>query len=88
MTGTTLVTISITDVNNKRPVFVPDRRSVSISEDRAVSSPIFTYTATDLDSEADLEYSLLDDLVEGEDEDKLQVTDTLYLAVSTRRENP
>ena len=82
LTGTTLVTITITDVNNKRPIFSPDRRSVSISESHPVTSSIFTYLATDLDASASLRYSLLDDRVEGEDEDKLQVRDQEYLAVS------
>ena len=51
------LTISISDVNDNPPSFVPDSDSVSVSENS--SGVIYTATATDPDSSATLSYSLL-----------------------------
>ena len=80
--GSTTVTITITDVNNKSPVFIPDRRSVTLLENADIGHRFYTYTATDSDDTASLSYSLVKDKVRGENEDKLLVTDKEYLAVS------
>ena len=79
LTGTTAVNVTITDVNNKMPTFDPDSHTVSIAEDAPKGASIFTYTATDLDDDADLRYSLLTDQVSGEDEDKRPVLNMDYL---------
>ncbi len=81
-TGTTSVKITITDINNKLPEFDPASKVVFILENVGVGSPVFTYTATDTDHNAVLQYSLLGDLVTGEDETKQVVTDTQYLQVN------
>ena len=73
--------MTITDVNNKEPVFNPSQRSVKIPEDTAVGSLFYTYRAADADENALLRYDLLGDEVEGEDEDGERYQDTNYLKV-------
>ena len=58
LTGSTTVTVTITDTNNKDPVFNPTSASVSIPENTVVGEEVYTYTATDADRDALLSYSL------------------------------
>ena len=82
-TGYTTVEITVTDINNKMPKFEPPSKVISIPENAAVGYWVYTYTATDADENSLLEYSLLHDLVTGEDENKEVVTDKQYLQVSS-----
>ena len=47
--GSATVTVDITDVNNKVPVFEPDQDVTEILENTTVGTAFFTFTATDLD---------------------------------------
>ena len=79
LTGATMVNVTVTDINNKRPVFSPDSVTASVREDAARGHLVHTYTATDLDQDARLSYSLVEADVAGEDEDKRPVLDAGYL---------
>ena len=83
LTGFTSVVITITDVNNKPPVFTPASHSVGILENTTVGLTVFTYTAVDPDENALLRYSLLGDLVNGRDENGQNIEDKDYLRVSS-----
>lgn len=58
-TGTTQVTISVTDVNNKPPVF-SSFPTVEVNETAPVGSTIIRIQAIDSDQSANLVYTLLD----------------------------
>ena len=80
-TGSAVVVVTITDINNKLPVFSPDRRNTHISEGASVGTNFFSYEATDSDETALLMYSLVDDDVEGWDETGQPYVDKDYLKV-------
>ena len=80
LTGTVDVNITITDVNNKRPIFLINPLSISISESRPVNDVIATYTAFDPDETSQLRYLILDDIT-GTDEDGQNVDKVVYLKV-------
>ena len=83
LTGSTTVTVTITDTNNKDPVFNPTSASVSIPENTVVGEEVYTYTATDADHDALLSYSLAENQITGEDEERHPITDINYLKVQT-----
>ncbi|XP_074647720.1 cadherin-23-like [Tubulanus polymorphus] len=66
-TGSTTVTITITDVNNKAPTFKPTSVRIEIAENLQPQQVVYDYAAIDLDLNAQLEYSVLYDLVTAED---------------------
>jgi hypothetical protein len=80
LTGTVDVNITITDVNNKRPIFLVNPLSVTSSEGKKIGDPVAIYTAFDPDATAVLKYYLLDD-VKGTDENGENVDDVEYLRV-------
>ncbi|XP_052794118.1 protocadherin gamma-C5-like isoform X1 [Mya arenaria] len=59
LTGTLTVNINITDINDNRPVFDPQKYNVTIDEDVAVNTELVIVTATDRDigENARLSYS-------------------------------
>ena len=59
LTGTLTVEINVTDINDNRPVFNPQKYNVTIDENIAVNTAIVTVTATDRDigENARLSYS-------------------------------
>ena len=75
--------VTIMDVNNKVPVFSHDHRTVHLLESAALWWEVATYTATDLDGNSQLQYSLIEVLVEGVDEEGGVFKDHDYLNVST-----
>ena len=79
MTGTTSLHITITDVNNKRPMFTPAQQSVKLLENTTTGQPFFTYTAVDPDENALLRYKLVDEQVKGEDENGQNYPNKEYL---------
>ena len=76
-----MVDIYVSDINNKKPVFNPKSQTVHIAENTAVGKIIFESLATDSDNTARLRYSLLQDRISGEDEDKEPVNNIAYLQV-------
>ena len=83
LSGSTRVHILITDVNNKIPTFSHDHRTVHLLESAAIWREVVTYTATDLDENSLLEYSLVEGLVEGVNVRNLALENHDYLKVST-----
>nr|XP_003700747.1 PREDICTED: cadherin EGF LAG seven-pass G-type receptor 2 [Megachile rotundata]XP_012134616.1 PREDICTED: cadherin EGF LAG seven-pass G-type receptor 2 [Megachile rotundata] len=59
-TATTTVTVNMIDVNNKPPMFNESTYLVYVSERAAIGEPVLKVTATDPDSDAYLEYSLVE----------------------------
>ncbi|XP_076753802.1 cadherin 74A [Xylocopa sonorina] len=59
-TATTTVTVNMVDVNNKPPVFNESTYLVYVSERAAIGEPVLKVVATDPDSDAYLEYSLVE----------------------------
>ncbi|CAH1176398.1 unnamed protein product [Phaedon cochleariae] len=49
LSGTTILTINIVNVNNKMPYFVPTTQTAEVMEDAAVGSLVYTLTALDPD---------------------------------------
>ncbi len=78
-----MVDVYVSDINNKKPIFNPKSQSVHIAENTVVGKIIFEYRATDSDNTARLRYSLLQDKISGEDEDKEPVNNIVYLQVRT-----
>ncbi|CAL1530728.1 unnamed protein product [Lymnaea stagnalis] len=58
MTATGTVQVTITDDNNKNPVFRDPIYSREVDEKTAVGTPVITVTATDTDSTSSLSYSI------------------------------
>ena len=83
LSGSATVLVTIMDVNNKVPVFSHDHRTVHLLESAALWWEVATYTATDLDGNSQLQYSLIEVLVEGVDEEGGVFKDHDYLNVST-----
>ncbi|XP_076162482.1 cadherin 74A [Ptiloglossa arizonensis] len=59
-TATTTVTVNMIDVNNKPPMFNVSTYLVYVSERAAIGEPVLKVVATDPDSDAYLEYSLVE----------------------------
>lgn len=59
-TATTTVTVNITDVNNKPPIFDNSTYLVYVSERAIIGEFVLKVTATDPDSDANLEFSLVE----------------------------
>ncbi|XP_033335314.2 cadherin 74A [Megalopta genalis] len=59
-TASTTVTVNIVDVNNKPPVFNVSTYLVYVSERAGIGEPVLKVAATDPDSDAILEYSLVE----------------------------
>ncbi|XP_017756092.1 PREDICTED: cadherin-23 [Eufriesea mexicana] len=59
-TATTTVTVNMVDVNNKPPMFNESTYLVYVSERAAIGEPVLKVVATDPDSDAYLEYSLVE----------------------------
>ncbi|XP_076643103.1 cadherin 74A [Halictus rubicundus] len=59
-TATTTVTVNMVDVNNKPPTFNESTYLVYVSERAGIGEPVLKVAATDPDSDAYLEYSLVD----------------------------
>ncbi|XP_034183183.2 cadherin 74A [Osmia lignaria lignaria] len=59
-TATTTVTVNMIDVNNKPPMFNESTYLVYVSERAAIGEPVLKVAATDPDSDAYLEYSLVE----------------------------
>lgn len=81
-TGTGTIEISISDVNNKDPEFIPDQRATRVAENTAVGVEFYSYEATDSDVNALLVYSLVEEDTYGWNEKGMEVTDKDYLRVS------
>ena len=81
LTGSATVNVTITDVNNKFPEFLPDERYTQVPEDAPVGTVFLAYEAVDQDLNAVLRYALLGDAVYGEDENNVAVDDKDYLKV-------
>ncbi|XP_016921882.1 cadherin-23 isoform X3 [Apis cerana] len=59
-TATTTVTVNMIDVNNKPPTFNESTYLVYVSERAAIGEPVLKVAATDPDSDAYLEYSIVE----------------------------
>ncbi|XP_012262137.2 cadherin-23 isoform X2 [Athalia rosae] len=59
-TATTTVAVNIIDVNNKPPVFDNSTYLMYVSERAAIGDSVLRVTATDPDSDANLEYSIIE----------------------------
>ncbi|KAL6429278.1 hypothetical protein ACFW04_008175 [Cataglyphis niger] len=59
-TATTTVTVNIIDVNNKPPTFNESTYLVYVSERASIGDPVLKMVATDPDTDANLEYSLVE----------------------------
>ncbi|XP_033194669.1 cadherin 74A isoform X1 [Bombus vancouverensis nearcticus] len=59
-TATTTVTVNMVDVNNKPPMFNESTYLVYVSERASIGEPVLKVVATDPDSDAYLEYSLVE----------------------------
>ncbi|XP_064635999.1 cadherin-23-like isoform X2 [Lineus longissimus] len=77
-TGSCVVTITITDVNNKPPIFNPTSKRIKVLENVNVGHLVDTFTATDSDENADIEYSILLDKITAEDENGQPVIPSKY----------
>ncbi|KAK3090257.1 hypothetical protein FSP39_010440 [Pinctada imbricata] len=74
LVGHCVVTINVTDVNDYVPVFNPESQENSIHETLSVNSPVLTYTATDLDLDKNLQYSITSVKAEDDDGNDVDVT--------------
>ncbi|XP_011505905.1 PREDICTED: cadherin-23 [Ceratosolen solmsi marchali] len=59
-TATTTVSVTIIDVNNKPPVFIDSTHLIYVSERAAIGEMVLKLTATDPDSDAEIEYSIVE----------------------------
>ncbi|XP_046625369.1 cadherin-23 isoform X1 [Neodiprion virginianus] len=59
-TATTTVAVNIIDVNNKSPVFNNSTYLMYVSERAAIGDSVLRVTATDPDSDANIEYTLIE----------------------------
>ncbi|XP_017888603.1 cadherin-23 [Ceratina calcarata] len=59
-TATTTVTVNMVDVNNKPPTFNESTYLIYVSERATIGDPVLKVMATDPDSDANLEYSLVE----------------------------
>ncbi|CAH1794571.1 unnamed protein product [Owenia fusiformis] len=58
-TGSTIVEINITDINNKIPEFNPASKEAKVFENATLMTIVTDYPASDLDWNADLKYEIL-----------------------------
>ena len=53
--------VTVTDINNNRPIFIPSFYTARINESASLLTPVVQVECTDIDISAEISYSILDD---------------------------